>query len=122
MTAYGGLVWKSDRRDAVKAQVQAQAVLALNDALEHLKGEANKTVPWEEGTLERSATVAVDEGALVGAVSYGGEASAYAVRQHEETGWQHKGNRRAKWLELTWREQAGKIGRWLADTLQGAFK
>jgi hypothetical protein len=32
-------------------------------------------------------------------ISYGGAASAYAHRQHEELGWEHKAPQTSKWLE-----------------------
>ena len=116
------LIWRYDRRDEVSERVRAAAADALYKALEHIGAESDRTVPLEEGTLMRSRTVAVDKDTLVGAVGYGGAASAYAVRQHEELGWKHKPGRRAKFLELAVKEQADRVQNWLAETLRDAFR
>lgn len=67
----------------------------LTKALEHVLGEADKRVPLEEGTLQRSGKVTVQ--GLEGAVSYG---TKYARRQHEELTWKHLPGRTAKYLEI----------------------
>lgn len=73
-----------------------RAVRGLNMALEHVLAESNKIIPLDEGTLERSGKVTVDEANLTGVVSYN---TAYAVRQHEELTWRHAPGRQAKYLE-----------------------
>lgn len=70
---------------------------AIAAGAEHILGASNATVPLEEGTLERSGTVTVDDGGHEAAVSYD---TVYAARQHEELTWQHDPGRRAKFLEL----------------------
>lgn len=108
-----------DYRDKVAAAVREAAAAALTDGAEHLLFEANKTVPIEEHTLEGSGTVdPATPQSLVARVGYGGAASAYAARQHEETGWRHDAGRRAKWLELTCKEQVEPIGVFLADSMR----
>jgi hypothetical protein len=97
--------------DMANARVKSSGAHALKDAVEFLLEESNRTVPLEEGTLERSGTTSVDEDELRGAVSYGGP---YARRQHEELNYRHPGGRRAKWLERTFQEQQGRVLQYLA--------
>lgn len=117
----GGFRVTKDNRAKIKAQAREACALALEDTLGELLRLSNQTVPQEEGILEGSGEVEVDAASLNGQVSYGGEAGAYALRQHEETGWSHDGNRRAKWLELTFRENASRVGAMLTKALKGAF-
>jgi hypothetical protein len=114
-----GLRIRRDDRAKVREAFRAAAALALEDAAGELLRAANETVPKEEGVLEDSGHVAVDEGKLVAAVGYGGEAKAYAVRQHEDTTLSHDGGQRAKWLELTFAEQGSRVGAWLAARMRG---
>lgn len=78
-----------------EAQHEA-AAKGLKKALEHLLQKSREQVPHEEGTLERSGTVVVDDGELVGAVSYD---TPYAIRQHEDLTLRHDEGRKAKFLE-----------------------
>jgi len=112
------VVWRTDNRDAVKREVHERAAKALWQAAEYLLEESNRTIPLEEGTMERSGEAVIDEETLTAAVSYGGAASAYVLRQHEETTWAHANGRRAKWLEHTFKEQASRIGAWLAERMR----
>lgn len=86
-----------------------RAVRGLEMALEHVLAESNKIVPLDEGTLEKSGTVTVNETALTGAVVYN---TVYAVRQHEELTWRHAPGRQAKYLETaanTSRDECARI-------------
>ena len=65
-------------------------------ALENILAESNRLVPLDEGTLERSGRIQVDEAAMRGIVSYD---TPYAMRQHEELSWKHAPGRQAKYLE-----------------------
>ncbi|CAM3459882.1 minor capsid protein [Stackebrandtia soli] len=80
----------------VSAIIEEATADGLRLAAEHLLGASRRLVPLEEGTLERSGRVSVDEGALQAAVSYD---TVYAVRQHEELTYQHDAGRSAKYLE-----------------------
>lgn len=100
----------------VAADVQQSAMAALMDAGEHLLTEANKTVPFDEGTLARSGKVTPDQQNAQVVVSYD---TPYAIRQHEDTRLAHPNGRRAKWLQLTLAEQAPAIQKFLADRLSG---
>lgn len=79
-----------------KAKERAGAALGLMLAGEHLAEMSTRLVPVEEGTLLLSVNVDVDARALKAAVSYD---TPYAVRQHEELGYQHDEGRQAKYLE-----------------------
>lgn len=82
--------------EEIKRKVRAAAILGITLAAEHLLGESRTLVPLEEGTLERSGTVVVDEAALRATVTYD---TPYAVRQHEELNYRHAPGRQAKYLE-----------------------
>ncbi len=51
-------------------RINSGAAAGLRLAAKHVLQVANTRVPTEEGTLERSGRATVDEGRLVGAVSY----------------------------------------------------
>lgn len=78
----------------ITAQTEGAASRGLKLGMEHLLAEANKEVPIEEATLERSGRASVD--GLKGAVSYD---TPYAVEQHEDMTLKHDPGRKAKYLE-----------------------
>ncbi|GAA1026823.1 hypothetical protein GCM10009557_05880 [Virgisporangium ochraceum] len=82
--------------EEIKKKVRAAAIQGITLAAEHLLGESRTLVPLEEGTLERSGTVVVDETNLRATVTYD---TPYAVRQHEELNYRHAPGRQAKYLE-----------------------
>ncbi|WP_234042353.1 minor capsid protein [Streptomyces marianii] len=92
MTQYARMSWTGQRLWTGRGRRAASK--GLQKALEHTLGVANRLVPLEEGTLERSGRVNVD--GLNGAISYD---AVYAVRQHEELTWRHLPGRQAKYLE-----------------------
>lgn len=92
--------------DDVTRRMHQAAARGLRDAAEHLLEQSNRTVPIEEGTLQRSGQVSVDDQRLEAAVSYD---TPYAIRQHEDMTFRHAPGRRAKWLELTLNERAASI-------------
>lgn len=95
--------------ERVKGMLKEKRRRALNAAAEFLLTEANKHVPHDEGTLERSGSVSVNADATRAAVSYD---TPYAVRQHEDMELHHHGKGEAKWLENTFtreRETVHKI-------------
>ncbi|MFF9910618.1 hypothetical protein [Streptomyces sp. NPDC013457] len=67
----------------------------LDKGLHHVLFEANKIVPLDEGTLERSGRVIRD--GLNGAISYD---TVYARIQHERLDFKHLPGRTAKYLEI----------------------
>lgn len=105
------------RGQAVSRDVERKGEKALRLAAEYLLEESNRTVPIEEGTLGRSG--GTDAQGLEATVFYD---TKYARRQHEETRYAHDPGRRAKWLELTLREQTKKITAFIGRQLGGAFR
>lgn len=111
-----------DNRRQVRDAVRKACAQALEDAGKELYQAADKGVPKDEGILEGSGDVSIDVNKLKVRVGYGGEAKAYAVKQHEDTTLRHPGGRRAKWLELAFKENASRVGAWLADSIRGALR
>lgn len=93
MSQHVRMRWEGGRLGAT-GRGQRAAEEGLQKALEHLLTEANKLVPLDEGTLERSGRVVRD--GLEGGVTYD---TVYARRQHEELTWKHLPGRTAKYLE-----------------------
>lgn len=82
--------------DAIADAVREACVRGVKKAGEHLLGESRDLVPIEEGTLERSGTVVVDEDELTATVVYD---TPYAVVVHEDLTARHAPGRQAKYLE-----------------------
>lgn len=101
----------------VKRTVAGRMQPILYDAGEHVLGQANRTVPIEEGTLAGSGDVDADEDSAT--ISYD---TAYAIRQHEEVQYRHASGRRAKWLELTMQEEVNAVRNFLADRMRAVFR
>lgn len=90
------------------AGIRKGAERGVKLAVEHLLTEANKHVPHDEGTLERSGetgTQATGE-KVRGSVSYD---TPYAVRQHEDMTLHHDGKGQSKWLENTMASEADTV-------------
>lgn len=98
--------------------VEGASSRALALAAEYVLEQANRSVPIEEGTLQRSGVASVDDDGTRAAVSYD---TPYAVRVHEDLVARHDAGRRAKWLESTLAEQADAVRQIIADTLRGAL-
>lgn len=113
------VTWKVDlsKLAASVGNIDAGAVKGVTDSVEFLLTEANKHVPHDEGTLERSGSTGVEKsaGAVAGSVSYD---TPYAVRQHEDMTLHHSGKGKSKWLESTFGTEAGTVG----DILRTAIK
>ncbi|MFH9430237.1 hypothetical protein ACH4JZ_18340 [Streptomyces sp. NPDC017615] len=104
---------------AVLAALRTAEVRGVRLGGEHLLQVANTRVPIEEGTLERSGTVTVDEGDRAAVVSYD---SPYAVRQHEELNYRHDAGREAKWLEKSLHQENGAITEIIAAEVRRAIR
>lgn len=104
--------------DYVKLRSHEGGKAGLTLASEYLLEAANRTVPLEEGTLERSGVATVDDISMKAAVSYD---TVYAVRQHEELDWRHAPGRRAKWLELAFTEEAETLHKLIATAINRAL-
>lgn len=104
--------------EEAKTRSRVGAVDGLRLAAFFALTEANRTVPLDEGPLRRSGGTDVDPGALEAVVYYD---TPYARRQHEELGWRHPKQGRAKWLELTMQEQQSKIQQIIATQIGRAI-
>ena len=109
--------WKLDLRMAVSAKVRKKCERAVGDLAEYILETANRTVPIEEHTLEKSGKTS-QEG-LNATVYYD---TPYAVRQHEELDYRHDEGRRAKWLEKTFEEEEESSKEMLAKRVGVAFE
>ena len=107
----------------VSERVQRAAAQGLYEAAEHLLEHANRTVPHDEGTLERSGSVWPDTPQqIVDAefqvyVSYDTE---YAARLHEsEPGeYSFRGRGQRKWLERAAQERQDAIKTHVRDAIR----
>ena len=95
------------------AGIKSGGEKGVRDAVEFLLTESNKSVPHDEGTLERSGEASVD--GTRGAVSYD---TPYAVKQHEDMSLHHDGKGQAKWLELTMAQERDAVGQIIATTVR----
>lgn len=112
-------MWKNYQGDAIKRKLHEAARSALETGAEVLLEDANRTVPIEESTLQKSGSVSVDSSDLRAAVNYD---TPYAVRQHEDTRLRHDAGRRAKWLQLTFEERVNTVRDLIADELKKVLR
>lgn len=98
---------------ALKEAVGKGAENAVRMGAEHWLTEANRSVPHDDGTLERSGRT--DAKGTEAGVGYD---TPYAVRQHEDQTLGHPGKGRAKWLERTASEQSSAIADVVATELK----
>jgi hypothetical protein len=105
--------------DAALAAIRAGAIRGVRLGAEHLLQVSRARVPIEEGTLERSGVVSVDESSVTAAVSYD---TPYAIRQHEEMGYRHDAGRTAKYLERPLHEENGTITEIIAAQVRRALR
>ncbi|WP_113705394.1 hypothetical protein [Nonomuraea lactucae] len=101
------------------AETRAAAARGLHQGAEHVLTMTGPKVPWQEGHLERSGTVSVDESELVGAISFD---QPYAVRQHEELDFNHPVKGEAKFLETTLRDEAEAVKLIVAKHIRRALR
>lgn len=113
------VTWKADINTAtITTAIESGSVKGMRDVVEFLLTEANKHVPHDEGTLERSGQTGVAEqgSKVVGSVSYD---TPYAVRQHEDMSLHHYGKGQSKWLENTFAAETSTVRDMLANRLRG---
>ncbi|MFD9879992.1 hypothetical protein ACFWZT_00820 [Streptomyces alboflavus] len=101
--------------DAALRATRDGAVRGLLLGAEHILAEAHKVVPIDEGTLERSGTVSVDEQDLTAAVTFD---TPYAVRMHEELTYRHAPGRTAKYLERPLNTEAQTVAAIIAAQIR----
>lgn len=111
----GRIVWRGRE---VSGRVRQAAAAGLSDAAEFLLEEANRTVPHQDGDLQRSGTPSVDAGSLTAAVSYD---TPYARRLHEHPEYRFQHGRRGKWLERTLAERGQAARDSIAERIRAAL-
>jgi hypothetical protein len=94
---------------------------AISDALEYILQESNKIVPHDEGTLQRSGDIDVEEtsSGTSGSVYYD---TPYAVRLHEHPEYNFQDGRQGKYLEKTVNRERATVLDYLAKEYRDAFK
>ena len=83
---------------------------ALKKCLLDLKGKAVKLAPIKTSDLRKSAYTAME--------NYAGEVGftePYAVKQHEETGYEHPKGGQAKYLQQPYQENVDTYIKWIGD-------
>jgi hypothetical protein len=100
----------------ILALAGAKAVPALKQALTEeaqiVFRDSQRLVPVDTGTLRRSGIIIPvrERGNLIEvAMGYGGAASSYALRQHENLQYRHKKGQQAKYLETPLFSRADKL-------------
>ena len=104
----------------------------LQVLIQALYAEANdimlasqELVPVDTGVLKTSGEVldpTVSGNTVEVVMGYGGAASAYALRQHEELSYSHKDGKQAKYLEQPAREAMPNLEQSLADRIEGIIE
>lgn len=94
-------------------QIERGAEKGARMGAEHVLTEANKTVPHDDGDLERSGSV--DSEGTTAATSYD---TPYARRQHEDMTLNHGGKGKAKWLENTMAAEAENVAQVAATAIR----
>lgn len=114
------LKWNDGRVKAVAKAAAQEALMTLGLAIQR---EAQEIVPHDEGHLEGSAvTEPLGSGQVGVRVAFGGPATAYAVRQHEDTSIQHTNGRQAKYLETPFKANVDKAPRLVELAVKAALK
>lgn len=107
---------KSNTRAVTKAARDA-ANKAVREVAEDGLTEANDRVPYEEGTLSRSAEVVHVPADTRAAITYD---TPYAVKQHEDPTLNHPRQGEPYWLERTVEDNADRYFRYIADRINNA--
>lgn len=113
--------WYGDELLKRKAAAEERA---LRKGALFLLEEASKTIPFDKGDLEESADTdftSVEIHARAAILGYVSNNPAKTVRQHEDMTYKHDPPRRAKWLELTMKEQAERVFEIMAEEYREAM-
>ncbi|WKU45971.1 hypothetical protein Q3V23_18965 [Streptomyces sp. VNUA116] len=104
---------------AVTAEIQQAAARGVRLGAEHVLQVSRQKVPIQEGTLERSGAVSVDEGQIAAAVSYD---TPYAKRVHEDLNARHAPGRSAKYLESVLPQENAAVQALIAAQIRRALR
>lgn len=122
--------WKgADALISMLAQGGSKAVTALGRALreeaDDILAKSKMQVPFEEGTLSGSGMVhpaSISGSEVVVEITYGGNASAYAAVQHENTTYSHAPGRKSHYLEDPFMDALPGVERNIADRVEAILK
>jgi hypothetical protein len=104
----------------VKPAVKQAAMTALSGAAEYVLQKANTRVPLDEGSLQRSGIVSMDNGDKpVAHISYD---TPYAKRLHEHPEYNFQNGRQGKWLETTIEQEKDKVNDYLKREIGRVLK
>ncbi len=119
MSAEVKMTWDGD---TVTAEARDAMLDGLFEAAQELLRLSGEEVPFEEGVLDASGVVDIDDVAGEATVSYGeGPAGQYAVRQHEDLTYTHQNGRKAKYLEDPLNENGGRLIEHVAGKVRGVL-
>lgn len=112
----GIIVRSTWRGELVKARSHESAQAGVIRAAEHLRTQAVRQAPVDEGDLRRSASAVnlSGLGLIQAAVTFN---RPYAVRQHEELGYRHPKGGKAKYLEDPMNSEAATMLRIISATI-----
>lgn len=102
--------WNAD--PALK-KIRDAAAYALTEEAKVIGDLANDTVPRDDDELADS--MAVSRRQLKATIRY---TARHALKQHEDTRLRHKPGKRAKWLEMTLREQSPRFAERIAARMR----
>ena len=97
------------------------AEAALYQGASIIMTDAKKRAPLDLGTLQNSGYVTLprrDGGGVFVEAGFGGAAKAYAVRQHEESSWQHDAGRESHYLLNAINATEGQVARRIKKVAQ----
>ena len=115
MSASVKLEWHGDE---IAGAARDAMLDGLFEASEELLRLSSEEVPRDEGILEGSGVVDIDDMAGEATVSYD---RPYAVRQHEDLAYNHQNGRKAKYLEDPLNENGDDLLDWIAGKVKGVL-
>jgi len=108
--------------DDVKKKIMSAQEKAITLGLEFVKQESIKLVPKDTGLLEKSAGVKLVRDELGKHTGYVYYDTPYAIKQHEELGYQHAEGRIAKYLELPLQQHSKTALEIMQRVIKGQIK
>lgn len=110
------------RLQEIKHRQRAAAIAFTERLMDAVLGEAQRIVPYEEGTLAGTAdrqTIVLPDGTVrvIGSFS-----TVYAEVQHERLDYQHAPGRQAKYLEEPFKRSIAAFERGLAAAVRSATR
>lgn len=111
---------KAALNNLTKPDLERAMAAAQREWAERLLNDTVALVPFQTGTLQRSARVLapeIFEGSVETEFGYGGDASAYALYQHEGLTFKHPIRGQSKFLEQPVLDRMNDYGEFLAQAV-----